>query len=96
MSQLYSPNLLIHLQSYISLVGLAKWKEVPGIFLWILLVACPSVINDHHRIFLKRKMTITGMTIGMEDFGLAIGKLRAFWKVQRWFSNERTKLKVSV
>jgi hypothetical protein len=38
---------------------------------------------------LKKKMAVTGMTIGMEDFSLSIGCLRAFWKVQRWIARER-------
>lgn len=33
-------------------------------------------------------MAVTGMAIGMQDFGLAIGQLRAFWKVQRWTACE--------
>jgi hypothetical protein len=85
----YTPSQLLSLLDKISAVGLTRWKEVPGIFLWILLVACPSSGNDLQGRFLKKKMAVTGMTIGMEDFSLAIGCLRAFWKVQRWIAKER-------
>jgi hypothetical protein len=85
----YMDSDLLDLLDKISVVGLARWKEVPGIFLWILLVACPSCGNDLQGRFLKKKMAVTGMTIGMEDFGLAIACLRAFWKVQRWIARER-------
>jgi hypothetical protein len=95
-SSLYTPLLLIHLQSYISLVGLARWKEMPGIFLWTLLVACPGVGEDHQGRFLRRKMAVTGMSIGMEDFGLAISQLKAFWKVQRWVARERERDRIQV
>jgi hypothetical protein len=85
----YTPTQLFSLLDKISVVGLSRWKEIPGIFLWILLVACPSAGNDLQGRFLKKKMAVTGMTIGMEDFGLSIGCLRAFWKVQRWIARER-------
>ena len=87
----YTPSALQSILSKISTVGLSRWKEIPGTFLWILLVACPSSGNDLQGRFLKKKMAVTGMTIGMEDFGLAIGFLRAFWKVQRWVAREREK-----
>jgi hypothetical protein len=84
----YTPEELHSILSKIGIVDLSRWKEIPGIFLWILLVACPSAGNDLQGRFLKKKMAVTGMTIGMEDFGLAIGCLRAFWKVQRWISRK--------
>ena len=34
--------------------------------------------------WLKKKMAVTGMVIGLQEFGVAIGCLRAFWAVQRW------------
>ncbi|KAE9378640.1 hypothetical protein N431DRAFT_363266 [Stipitochalara longipes BDJ] len=85
----YTPDGLLSILDKIATVGLSRWKEMPGIFLWILLVACPSAGDDLQGRFLRKKMAVTGMTIGMEDFGLAIGCLRAFWKVQRWISRER-------
>jgi hypothetical protein len=85
----HTPTQLLSLLDKISAVGLLRWKEIPGIFLWILLVACPSAGNDLQGRFLKKKMAVTGMTIGMEDFSLSIGCLRAFWKVQRWIARER-------
>jgi hypothetical protein len=85
----YTEVELLELLDKISAVGLARWKEIPGIFLWILLVACPSSGNDLQGRFLRKKMAVTGMSIGMEDFDLAIACLRAFWKVQRWIAKER-------
>ena len=89
---MYTPTQLLSLLDKISAVGLARWKEIPGVFLWILLVSCPSAGNDLQGRFLKKKMAVTGMTIGMEDFRLAIGCLRAFWKVQRWIARERDRV----
>lgn len=87
----YSPQhepLLHELNDNLSRVSLTRWKEIPGIFLWILLIAAPSSGNDAHGRFLKKKMAVAGMSIGLEDFNLATGHLRAFWKVQRWIARE--------
>jgi hypothetical protein len=80
------------LYSSILRVPLTRWKEIPGIFLWILLVAAPSSGNDAQGRFLKKKMAVAGMSIGLEDFNLATGHLRAFWKVQRWIAKESQKI----
>jgi hypothetical protein len=87
----YTSSSLHALLSQIWLIPLARWKEIPGIFLWVLLVACPSAgnVDELQGRWLKKKMAVTGMTIGMSDFGLAIAGLRAFWKVQRWISRQR-------
>jgi hypothetical protein len=87
----YTPSALSSLLSQISSIPLNRWKRIPGIFLWVLLVACPSAgnVDEVQGRWLKKKMAVTGMTIGMSDFGLAIGGLRGFWKVQRWIARER-------
>jgi hypothetical protein len=74
-------------------VSLSRWKNMPGIFLWILLVACPGSKNDIQGRFLRRKMAVAGMAIGLEDFDLAISYLRAFWLVQRWVACEGEKIR---
>lgn len=88
---IYTDAELVNLLDKISAVGLARWKLIPGIFLWVLLLVCPSSGNDLKGRFLRKKMAVTGMSIGMEDFGLAIACLRAFWKVQRWIQREMVK-----
>jgi hypothetical protein len=88
-SGVYDDLQLEELYSNIMKVGLERWKEIPGIFLWILLVICPSVADDTKGRFFKHKMAVTGMSIAMEDFNLATAYLRAFWKVQRWVARER-------
>ena len=79
--------------SQITEVGLSRWKEIPGVFLWVLLVACPGSKNNLQGRFLRRKMAVAGMGIGLEDFNLAISYLRAFWLVQRWVACEENKIK---
>ncbi|PVH68030.1 hypothetical protein DL98DRAFT_634445, partial [Cadophora sp. DSE1049] len=70
-------------------VSLTRWKKIPGIFLWILLVAGPGSGNNPYDIYLKEKTTITAMSIAVEDFDLAVGCFRAFWMAQRWIARQR-------
>jgi len=77
-------------------VKMARWRQTPGIFLWIMLVACPmgrklddssSTFDVHGGFkghFLRRKMAVAGMSIALESFDIGIHYLRAFWEVQRW------------
>lgn len=65
-------------------VSLTKWKKIAGIFLWIMLVLCPSTVSDRKGRYIRRKMAVAGLSIGFEDFPLGISYLRAFWLVQRW------------
>jgi hypothetical protein len=69
-------------------VGLTSWKKIPGIFLWILLVAGPGSGNSPIDMYLKEKATITAVSMVVDDFDLAVGCLRAFWVVQRWIAGQ--------
>lgn len=70
-------------------VSLTRWKEAPGIFLWIMLVLCPSAASDRRGRFIRRKMAVAGLSIGFEQFPLGISYLRAFWLVQRWIAGQQ-------
>jgi hypothetical protein len=65
-------------------VSLSRWKTTPGIFLWIMLVLCPSAASDRRGRFIRRKMAVAGLSIGFQQFPLGISYLRAVWLVQRW------------
>ncbi|CRK24377.1 hypothetical protein BN1708_013936 [Verticillium longisporum] len=69
-------------------VNLTRWKSIPGIFLWIMLVAAPSTKQDTRGRFIRRKMAVAGLSIGFESFGVGISYLRAFWLVQRWIARQ--------
>ncbi|KAK3681813.1 hypothetical protein B0T22DRAFT_523144 [Podospora appendiculata] len=75
----------------------ARWKEMRGVFLWVLLVATPHMSSpasrhdsdrELRRKYLSRKMATAAQAVGQEDFPLAISYLRAFWLVQRWIADE--------
>ena len=70
-------------------VSLTRWKSTPGIFLWIMLVAAPNTKQDVRGRFIRRKMAVSGLSIGFEDFHVGTSYLRAFWLIQRWISRER-------
>ncbi|KAK2017237.1 hypothetical protein LZ32DRAFT_600841 [Colletotrichum eremochloae] len=69
-------------------VSMTTWKRIPGVFLWIMLVAAPNAAPDAKGRFVRRKMAVTGLSIGFEDFVLGISYLKAFWSVQQWIAKE--------
>ncbi|KAF9876967.1 hypothetical protein CkaCkLH20_05813 [Colletotrichum karsti] len=69
-------------------VRLVTWKKMPGVFLWIMLVAAPNAGPDAKGRFVRRKMAVTGLSIGFEDFVLGISYLKSFWTVQQWIAKE--------
>ena len=80
---------LAEIKKHISRVPMSRWKNIPGIFLWILMVISPTCgpgIDDRKW---RKKMPVTAMAIGLEGFGLGIAYLRANWLVQRWIARER-------
>ncbi|KAH8594979.1 hypothetical protein B0O99DRAFT_687293 [Bisporella sp. PMI_857] len=77
-----SLSLLPIIKKNIAKVPLARWKEIPGVFLWVLLVICPScaVGDDIEGRRLRKMMAVTGMAIGLEGgFATGIAYLRGFW-----------------
>ncbi|KAK3331579.1 hypothetical protein B0T19DRAFT_83292 [Cercophora scortea] len=96
-SQVKSEACAKELYTNIRTTPAARWKGMPGVFLWVLLVATPhtsSPASRHdsdrelRRKYLRRKMATGAQAVGQEDFGLAISYLRAFWLVQRWIAEE--------
>jgi hypothetical protein len=85
-------QLLDELYRNLSQISLTRWKATPGIFLWVLLIGAPNTENDAQGRFLKKKMAVAGMSIGLENFNLATGQLRACWKVQRWIADARQRV----
>ncbi|KAJ4388335.1 hypothetical protein N0V85_007662 [Neurospora sp. IMI 360204] len=77
-------------------VGPKRWKEIPGVFLWVLMVASPHPKNPPREVlesgdvtrwelkrkYLVRKMSTALQVISQEDFGLGIAYMRGFWAVQ--------------
>jgi hypothetical protein len=92
LSYSYSKSLLSELYAHLTFFqpsALRRWNGLPGIFLWILLVACPSSGNDPMGRSLRSKMAATRIVLGLEDYNLPFAYLSSFWRVQRWIDKER-------
>ncbi|KAK0712103.1 hypothetical protein B0H67DRAFT_587025 [Lasiosphaeris hirsuta] len=87
----------------IQAVSPQRWKLMPGVYLWVTLVAVAQEADgaggsshdgggkglgerDMRTKYLRRRMASAAQAVGQEEFGLAIGYLRAFWGVQRWLA----------
>jgi hypothetical protein len=90
-SKTYTTTLIRSLEVKLNKVPLSRWKQMPGLFFWILIVACPiSCWRDSEREgrFWRRKMSVAALVIGLENFYLAAMPMRSFYKVQRWIAEE--------
>jgi hypothetical protein len=87
----FDQKLLAELYSYFGCFqpsSLRRWCAIPGIFLWVLLVACPAAGDDHMGRYLRSKMAATRIVLGLENYNLPFAYLRSFWRVQRWIETE--------
>ena len=85
-SQAYTAALRQQLYARIWRVSLSTWKKIPGVFQWILLVACPGSANDVPGRLLRRTASVVAIFIGLRHFGLSATCVRTFWQVQRWIA----------
>lgn len=70
-------------------LGFARWKRIPGIFLWIMLTSCSvGEVRPEGR-KLQFKLALTGVAIACVSFDCIHAYLKAFWSVQRWIARER-------
>jgi len=64
----------------------ARWKRMPGIYLWVVLVACSGAPGDMIGRFWRRKVAVATSAIAFENFPLAISCVRSFLRVQSWLA----------
>lgn len=81
------PAICASLSQTMWLVSLSRWKTMPGIFLWVLLVACTSTEHMAQRLFLKISMWTVLLYIGLSSHEVAVACMRTFLKVQRWIKS---------
>lgn len=65
-------------------VTLTQWKQIPGIFLWILLSANQAAQNTPHGRFLKSMIKTSSFYIALAEWPVVDGTFRAFSRLQRW------------
>ncbi|KAH7395808.1 hypothetical protein BKA64DRAFT_70191 [Cadophora sp. MPI-SDFR-AT-0126] len=97
LSASFSPSLHEEYHSILALIPDSVWNDIPGIWYWILLVACPAgekmrnatPVSAERARWLRRKMAVAGMAIALQDFGLGTLMVQRFWLVQRWIAYEK-------
>jgi hypothetical protein len=83
----YTPELRAKLYQNLRRVDLSSWKKIPGIFLWVLFVACPGSGSDIQSRSLRKTASLTAIYIGFRALALSHWCLRRLWGVQRWIVN---------
>jgi hypothetical protein len=86
LSIVYTPAL--RRQVYYSAMGfqLSNWKHIPGLQLWVLLLACPGSGKDPLGRLLRSHKSLATIYTGLKDFEFTVSCLRSFLGVQRWIS----------
>jgi hypothetical protein len=80
-------------------VSLSDWKKIPGVYLWVLLVASPGSGKDSLGKLVRTNETLAAMYVGLNNFEFLIDCLRTFLCVQCWIvsgkGKERNKVQSS-
>ncbi|KAH7355321.1 hypothetical protein BKA65DRAFT_498137 [Rhexocercosporidium sp. MPI-PUGE-AT-0058] len=84
LSMACTPHMLQDLWVTMWRVPLPRWKQIPGIFLWILLVANPFARDKPEGRFFKALTPATIMAMGLIDGETVMATLKGFMAVQRW------------
>lgn len=71
-------------------VPLARWKEMIGIYFWITLVSSPYSRDRPEGKWQKSIIACITTVMGLVDWDVTIGILRAFLAVQRWLEGDMT------
>jgi hypothetical protein len=72
-------------------ISLSRWKKIPGVFLWVILVACASSKDKMQRRLLKLNIAAVVLHIEVTRTGIAVSCLRAFLRVQKWLKHIESK-----
>jgi hypothetical protein len=67
-------------------VPLARWKKLPGLFLWVILVVNSYARDKPEARFLKGLMPSAVVTIGLLDWDATMATLDGFLAVQKWLA----------
>jgi hypothetical protein len=67
-------------------IPLSRWKQTPGIFIWVVLTVTPFARDKQEGRFLKGMLAASTIAIGLVDWDMVMGILRGFLAVQRWLA----------
>jgi hypothetical protein len=69
-------------------VPLSRWKQIPGVFLFVLLVVNPFTRSRPEGRFIKGMFAPSIIAIGFVDWEVVAAILKAFLGVQRWLRGD--------
>lgn len=65
-------------------VKLSRWKEIPGIFLFIMLATAPAAQHMPHGRFLKIMMKATALSMTLDSWEVVDKSMYTYVNLQRW------------
>lgn len=86
LSKSHTPGSINEVHDKMWKVSLSRWKQMPGILLWIILVVAAAGGENEKQAkkFAERIIHSVAMFIGVQSQEVAINLMRAFLGVQRW------------
>ncbi|KAK2022764.1 hypothetical protein LX32DRAFT_629360 [Colletotrichum zoysiae] len=70
-------------------VPLSTWNGAVGVFHWIMLAIAPACHRTPHARFVKNMTTISTLTLGVENWAMAMGAVRAAMRLQHWLRSQQ-------
>ncbi|KAK2001588.1 hypothetical protein LX36DRAFT_339752 [Colletotrichum falcatum] len=70
-------------------VPLSTWNGAVGVFHWIMLAIAPACHRTPHARFVKNMTTISTLTLGVENWAMAMGAARAAMRLQHWLGSQQ-------
>ncbi|KAK2059952.1 hypothetical protein LY76DRAFT_615404 [Colletotrichum caudatum] len=70
-------------------VPLSTWNGAVGVFHWIMLAIAPACHRTPHARFVKNMTTISTLTLGVENWAMAMGAVRAAMRLQHWLGSQQ-------
>lgn len=95
LSQACTIHDLNHLWASMWRINLTRWKEIPGIFLFIILSANQAAQNTPHGRFLKSMLKASSSFMALDDWHAVDGIFMGFLKLQRWLGEQSLKEETS-
>ena len=65
-------------------VKLSRWKQIPGIFLFIMLAAAPAAQHTPHGRFLKNMMKATALSMMLDSWDVVDKSMYTYVNLQKW------------
>ncbi|TQN69720.1 hypothetical protein CSHISOI_05738 [Colletotrichum shisoi] len=69
-------------------VPLSTWNSAVGVFHWVMLAIAPACHRTPHARFVKNMTTISTLTLGVENWAIAMSVARAGMRLQYWLGGQ--------